>query len=66
MKGACRHLFTALQRRRQLAIVELLHNARIVTDPEKLSYLNAEVKKRRAGAKARHSHCLRGRALGAV
>jgi hypothetical protein len=30
-------------RRRQLAVTELLRHARIVTDPEKLAWLDAEV-----------------------
>ena len=51
MKRMCRHWLPSW-RRRQVSSAELLRHASIVTDPEKLAYLNAEVEKRRANSKA--------------
>jgi hypothetical protein len=48
MKRMCQQRLTSSWRRRQLTSEELLRHARIVTDPEKLAYLNAEAKKQRA------------------
>jgi hypothetical protein len=48
MKRMCRQRLTTTSRRRLLTCEEILRHARIVTDPEKLAYLNAEAKKRRA------------------
>ncbi len=53
MRRACRHLLTSSRRRRQRTVADLLRHARIVTDPETLSYLNGEVKKRIAASKAK-------------
>lgn len=39
-------------RRRQLAVAELLRHARIVTDPEKLAGLDAEVARRKGKAES--------------
>jgi hypothetical protein len=36
-------------------VADLLRHARIVTDPETLSYLNGEVKKRIAASKAKEN-----------
>jgi hypothetical protein len=47
MKRMCRQQLTPSWRRRQLTCEELLRHVRIVTDPEKLAYLNAEAKRRR-------------------
>jgi hypothetical protein len=52
MKRMCRELITPSWRRRHLSSADPLRHARIVTDPEKLAYLNAEVEKRRANSKA--------------
>jgi hypothetical protein len=52
MKRMCRELITPSCRRRQLSSADPLRHARIVTDPEKLAYLTAEVEKRRANSKA--------------
>jgi hypothetical protein len=52
MKRMCRNPITPSWRRRQLTSADLLRHARIVTDPEKLAYLNAEVAKQRANSKA--------------
>jgi hypothetical protein len=50
MKRMCRETVTPRWRRRQLAVTELLRHARIVTDPKKLAYLNAEVARRKGKA----------------
>jgi hypothetical protein len=52
MKRICREPMTPSWRRRHLSSADLLRHARIVTDPEKLAYLNAEVERRRANSKA--------------
>jgi hypothetical protein len=52
MKRLCRELITPSWRRRHLSSADPLRHARIVTDPEKLAYLTAEVEKRRANSKA--------------
>jgi hypothetical protein len=38
--------------RRQLAVTALLHHAKVVTDPTRLEYLNAQVAKRKARTEA--------------
>jgi hypothetical protein len=43
MKRMCRRIATTNWRRRQLAVTELLRNARVVTDPIKIASLNAKV-----------------------
>jgi hypothetical protein len=48
MKRICRKRLTTSSRRQQLTCEEMLRHARIVTDPQKMAYLNAEAKKRRA------------------
>lgn len=50
MKRACRRIATTTWRSRQLAVTELLHNAKVVTDPNKLAYLKAEVARRKLGS----------------
>jgi hypothetical protein len=50
MKHMCRKIAVTAWRRRQLAMTELLRNARVVTDPIKLAGLNAEVARRRSGS----------------
>jgi hypothetical protein len=52
MNQMCRHRLTPSRRKRQLSSAEILRHARIVTDPEKLAYLKAEVEKRNARARA--------------
>jgi hypothetical protein len=52
MKRMCRELITPSWRRRHLSSADPLRHARIVTDPEKLAYLNAEVEKQKANSKA--------------
>jgi hypothetical protein len=47
MKRMCRETVTQTWRRRQLAMTELLRHAKIVTDPNKLEYLNARVAERK-------------------
>jgi hypothetical protein len=51
MKHRCRKM-RSLMRRRQLAVAELLRHARIVTDPEKLAGLDAEVARRKGKAES--------------
>jgi len=46
MKRLCRELLTPSWRRRKFECAELLRHVRVVTDPEKLAYLNAEVERR--------------------
>jgi len=46
MKRRCRELLTPSRRRRKFECAELLRHVRVVTDPEKLAYLNAEVERR--------------------
>jgi hypothetical protein len=58
MKRMCRETFIPGWRRQQLAIAELLHHARIVTDPVKLARLSTEIAKRKARSEA---DILRGR-----
>jgi len=48
MNRICRETATQIWRRRQLAISSLLHHAKIVTDPNLLQHLNAQVAKRKA------------------
>jgi hypothetical protein len=43
MKRMCRRIAAATWRRRQLAVTELLRNARIVTDPIKLASLKQKL-----------------------
>jgi hypothetical protein len=59
MNRTCRNTATPIRRRRQLAMAELLRHARIVTDPNKLAYLNAEVArcKARTESDAVHIKC---------
>jgi hypothetical protein len=52
MKRACRRIATTTWRRRQLAMTELLRNARVVTDPNKLARLKAEVARRKLGSES--------------
>src|ERR1700704_1647011 len=49
MKHRCRKI-RSLMRRRQVVVAELLCHARIVTDPEKLAGLDAEVARRKGAA----------------
>ena len=53
MKPKCRDTTTATSNRRQLAMTELLRGARVVTDPEKLAYLNAQAAKCKARTKGK-------------
>jgi hypothetical protein len=46
VKRICRQFRFALWRRRKLTSADFLRHARIVTDPEKMAYLNASVKRR--------------------
>jgi hypothetical protein len=48
MKRMCRGTITQTWHRRQLAVMDLLRRAKIVTDPNKLEYLNARVAERKA------------------
>jgi hypothetical protein len=50
MKRMCHETMTQTWRRRQLAVMELLRHARIVTDSITLEYLNAQVALSRARA----------------
>jgi len=47
MKRMCRETVAQEGSKQQLALTELLHHARIVTDPERLEYLKARVLKRK-------------------
>ncbi len=51
MKRMCRRIGTTTWCRRQLAMSELLHNARVVTDPNTLARLKAEAARRELGSK---------------
>jgi hypothetical protein len=51
MNRICRTTVTHTWRRRQLAISDLLRHAKIVTDPNTLQHLNAQVAKRDAAIK---------------
>jgi hypothetical protein len=59
MKRVCRKIGTTTWRRRQLAMTELVRNARVVTDPNKLACLKAEAARRALGSKndAVHVKC---------
>jgi hypothetical protein len=46
MKRRCREPLTPSWRRRKFECAELLRHVRVVTDPKKLAYLNAEVERR--------------------
>src|SRR5271155_2784988 len=50
MKRMCNEAMTQTWRKRQLAVTDLLRHAKIVTDPNTLEYLNAQVAPRRASA----------------
>jgi hypothetical protein len=59
MNRMCRETVTQVWRRRELAISDLLHHAKVVTDPNILQHLNAKVEKRKAATqgefrRARH------------
>jgi hypothetical protein len=51
MKHTCRKM-RSLMRRRQVIVAELLRHARIVTDPETLAGLDAEVARRKGNAES--------------
>jgi hypothetical protein len=62
MKSFCREPVMPSWRRRQLSITELLRQARIVTDPDRLARLNVEAANRKArmeseAAPAREEPC---------
>jgi hypothetical protein len=59
MRRMCRETMTQTWRRRQLAMADLLRHAKIVTDPGKLEYLNAQVAKRKARTEGDHPHARR-------
>ena len=48
MKRICREIAGPMWRTRQLAARELLRHATIVTDPDRLAYLNAKVVRQKA------------------
>jgi hypothetical protein len=48
MQRTCRKVSAPAWRRRQLAMTQLLRHAGVVTDPNKLACLNAEVARRKA------------------
>ena len=50
MKRMCRRIATTTWRRRQLAVTELLRNARVVSDPVKIASLKAKVARRDGNA----------------
>ncbi len=50
MKRICRKIGTTSWRRRQLAMTELLRNARVVTDTNMLARLKAKVARRKQGS----------------
>lgn len=50
MKRQCHAMTTRPWDRRQMAVTALLQHAKVVTDPSKLEYLNAQVAKRKARA----------------
>jgi len=50
MKRRCHETMTQTWRRRHLAVTDLLRHAKIVTDPIRLEYLNAQVALRKASA----------------
>lgn len=52
MKRMCRRIATTTWWRRQLAVIELLRNARVVTDPNKLACLKAKVASRKLGSES--------------
>jgi hypothetical protein len=52
MKRSCHNMATQTWGRRQLAVTALLHHAKVVTDPSRLEYLNAQVAKRKTRAEA--------------
>jgi hypothetical protein len=58
MTGRCRHRLAPSWRR--VSSAQLLRHARIVTDPEKLAYLIAEVERRRTNSKANEDVASRG------
>jgi hypothetical protein len=52
MQRMCRKIAAPIWRRRQLAMTELLRHARVVTDPNKLDFLTAEVARRKVRAES--------------
>jgi hypothetical protein len=52
MKRPCHRMTTPTWGGRQLAVTALLHQAKLVNDPSKLEYLNAQVAKCKAGTEA--------------
>jgi len=50
MKRMCREPVMEAWSRRQLAVTALLRHAKVVKDPRKLEYLNAQLAKRKARA----------------
>jgi hypothetical protein len=46
MTRSCREWMRPSRFRQRMAVTRLFRNARIVTDPKTLAYLNAEVEKR--------------------
>src|SRR5271154_3600626 len=50
MKSVCRKIGSTAWRRRQLAMTELLRNARVVTDANKLARLKAQVARLEPGS----------------
>lgn len=55
MKRKCHEILAQTWRRRQLAVTELLHHAKVVTDPNTLEHLNARVTRRRADGDSRRA-----------
>lgn len=49
MKRMCHETMTQTWRRRQLAVTDLLRHAKVVTDPNTLKYLGAQIARRKAG-----------------
>ena len=59
MKCMCRDLLKPSWRKRQLECTELLRHVRIVTDPDKLAQLTAEVEKRKLAKKVLAWHTVK-------
>jgi|HubBroStandDraft_6_1064221.scaffolds.fasta_scaffold293102_2 hypothetical protein len=52
MKRLCHDMAAQTWGRRQLAVTALLRRAKVITDPTRLEYLNAQVAKRKARTEA--------------
>jgi hypothetical protein len=46
-RGMCRQMLTSSLRRRQSAVAQLLRDATVISDPQKIAALNAAVARRK-------------------